>query len=139
VVYEWTGKGFTLGVNVTQAIVSSARSVQMQGSRNEAMFLLVIIVMPIAAGTAGGFIVGIADGARHTALEMSKVMFRGEQVVTCTTFEYDELHRLVLMRMLSPDRMQELVRTRFTYEGAGTVPVRTTVRTLAEGKEHDIQ
>jgi len=137
VVYEWTGKGFTLGANVTRAIVNSARPVQVQG-RDAAFFVLAIMVTPTAAGTVGGFIVGIGDGVRQTALELSKVIVPGEELVTCTTFEYDGLNRLVLMRMLSPDRMQELVRTKFAYEGAGTVPVRTTVKTLAEERERDI-
>lgn len=137
VVYEWTGKGFMLGANVTGAMANGAMRVQVQ-HRDEAFFVLAIIVTPIAAGTVGGFIVGIADGVRQTALELSKVIVPGEEVVTCTTFEYDGLNRLVLMRMLSPDRMQELVRTKFAYEGAGTVPSRTTVKTLAEGKERDI-
>jgi len=101
--------------------------------------LLAILAMPIAAGTAGGFIVGVADGVRQTALELSKVIVPGEKVVTCTTYEYDASNRLALMRMLSPDRMQELVRTEFAYEGAGTVPVRTTVRSPAEGRERDIR
>ena len=138
VVYEWTGKGFTLGANVTKAIVNSATPVQMQG-RDAAFFVLAIMVTPTAAGTVGGFIVGIADGARQTALELSKVIVPGEELVTCTTFEYDGLNRLVLMRMFSPDRMQELVRTKFAYEGAGTVPVRTTVKTLAEEREREIK
>ncbi len=137
VVYEWTGKGFTLGANVTQAILSSGGSVQIQGS-GDGLFVLAILVTPVAAGTVGGFIVGIADGARQTALELSKVIVPGEQLVTFTTFEYDGLNRLVVMRMFSPDRMQELVRTKFAYEGAGTVPFRTTVKTLGEGKERDI-
>ncbi len=138
VVYEWTGKGFTQGVDVTRALAGSLRGVQVQ-SGDEARFLLVIIVMPIAAGTAGGFIVGAADGARHVVLEMSKMIVPGEQLVTYTTFEYDGLNRLVLMRMLSPDGMHELVRTKFVYEGAGTVPLRTTVKTLAEGTEREIK
>jgi hypothetical protein len=138
VVYEWTGKGFTLGANVTQALLNSAGSVQIHGNDGAALVVLAILVTPAAAGTVGGFIVGIADGARQTALELSKVIVPGEQLVTCTTFEYDGLNRLVVMRMFSPDRMQELVRTRFAYEGAETVPSRTTVRTLAEGKERDI-
>ena len=137
VVYEWTGKGFTLGANVTKAIVNSATPVQMQG-KDAAFFVLAIMVTPTAAGAAGGFIVGIADGARQTALELSKVIVPGEELVTCTTFEYDGLNRLVLMRMFSPDRMQELVQTKFAYEGAGTVPVRTTVKTLAGESERNI-
>jgi hypothetical protein len=140
VVYEWTGKGFTLGVNVTRAMVNSAVPIQIQSSSNEAaLFVLAILVTPAAAGTVGGFIVGVADGARQTALELSKVIVPGEQLVTFTTFEYDGLNRLVVMRMLSPDRMQELVRTKFVYEGDGTVPFRTTVKTLAEEKERDIR
>jgi len=140
VVYEWTGKGFTLGANVTQAILNSARSVQIQSSSNETgFFVLAVLVAPAAAGTVGGFIVGIADGARQTAIELSKVIEQGEKIVTFTTFEYDGLNRLVLMHMFSPDHMQEMVRTRFAYEGAATVTFRTTVKTLAEGKERDIK
>lgn len=138
VIYEWTGKGFTLGANVTKAIVSSATPVQMQGN-DAAFFVLAIMVTPTAVGTVGGFIVGIADGARQTALELSKVVVPGEQLVTFTTFEYDGLNRLVVMRMFSPDRMQELARTRFAYEGAGTVPFRTTIKTLVEEKEREIK
>jgi hypothetical protein len=139
VVYEWTGKGFTLGANVTRAMVNSAIPVQVQTQNSDAaFFVLAIMVTPTAAGAVGGFIVGIADGARQTALELSKMIVPGEELLTWTTFEYDGLNRLVLMRMFSPDRMQELVRTRFAYEGAGTVPSRTTVKTLAEGKERDI-
>ena len=138
VVYERTGKGFTLGANVTRAMVDSAIPVQIQNS-DAALFVLAIMVTPAAAGTVGGFIVGIADGARQTALELSKVIVPGEKLVTSTTFEYDGLNRLVVMRMFSPDRMQELVRTKFAYEGAGTAPFRTTVKTLAEEKERDIK
>jgi hypothetical protein len=138
VVYEWTGKGFMLGANLTGAMAQGGARVQVQ-HRDEAFFVLAIIVTPIAAGTVGGFIVGIADGVRQTALELSKVIVPGEKVVTCTTFEYDGLNRLMLMRMLSPDRMQELVRTEFAYEGTGTVPFRTTVKSLAEGMERDIK
>jgi len=136
VVYEWTGRGFTMGVNVTKAIAQGMQggSAGIQSGRDAAIVLFVIIVAPIAAGTAGGFIVGVADGARHTALEMRKVIVPGEQVITCTTFEYDGSNRLVLMRMLSPDQARELVRTEFDYEGSGTVPSKTTVRTLADRK-----
>lgn len=138
VVYEWTGKGFMLGANVTGALAQGGARVQVQ-HRDEAFFVLAIIVTPIAAGTVGGFIVGIADGVRQTALELSKVIVPGEKVVTCTTFEYDGSNRLALMRMVSPDRTQELVRTEFAYEGTGTVPFRTTVKSLAEGLERRIE
>lgn len=136
VVYEWTGRGFTMGVNVTKFMSQGLRggSAGIQGGREAAIVLFVVVVAPIAAGTAGGFIVGVADGARHTALELGKVIVPGEQVVTWTAYEFDDAGRLRLMRMLSPDRAQELVRTEFEYEGAGMVPSRTTVKTQPVGK-----
>jgi hypothetical protein len=93
----------------------------------------------MAAGTVGGFIVGIVDGIRQTAVELSKVASQDEEVITCTRYEYDALGRLAYMRMLTPDRTRELVRTEFQYEGAATVPSKTVVRSLAEGKEREIR
>jgi len=137
-VYEWTGRGFTLGANVTGAMANG--NVRIQAQNNEgAFFVLALVVTPIVAGTAGGFIVGIADGVRQTGLELSKVVVPGEEVITCTLFDYDNSNRLVRMRMLSPDRRRELVRTEFAYEGSATVPFRTVVKSLAEGKERDIR
>jgi len=78
--------------------------------------------------------VGLADGIRQTALELSNVVVNGEAVVTCTTYEYDVLSHLVYMRMLTLDRKQVLVLTEFEYEGAETCPFRTVVKSLAEGR-----
>jgi hypothetical protein len=144
VVYEWTGRGFTMGVNVVKAMGegmgrSGVRLGGSGGGREAAIVLLVIVVAPIAASTTGGFIVGVADGARHTVLEVRKAIVPGEQLITCTTFKYDSSNRLVLMRMLSPDQTRELVRTEFEYEGSETVPSRTTVRTQADPKRADVK
>ena len=136
-VYEWTGRGFTMGANVTGAMANGG--VRIPATREGAFFVVAIIVMPIVAGTAGGFIVGIADGVRQTGLELGKVIAPGEEVITCTAFEYDSSNRLVLMRMLSPDRGRELVRTEFAYEGSAKVPFRPVVMSLVEGKEREIR
>jgi hypothetical protein len=137
-VYEWTGRGFTLGANVTGAMANGGIRLQTH-SNGEAFFALALIATPIVAGTAGGFIVGIAEGVRQTGVELGKVIVPGEEVITCTTYEYDGSNRLVRMRMLSPDRGRELVRTEFAYEGSATVPLRTVVKSLVEGKERDIR
>jgi hypothetical protein len=100
---------------------------------------LAIIVTPVTIGTVGGFVVGLADGIKQTALELGKVVVNGEQAITCTTYEYDALSRLMYMRMYTPDRGQELVRTEFWYEDAGIAPVKTTVKSMAEGKDREIK
>lgn len=137
-VYEWTGKGFMLGANVTGAMAQGAFHVH-SANNDDAAIELAIIITPLAAGTVGGFVIGLADGIWQTALELSKVAMNGEKVVTCTSYEYDALNRLAYMRMLTPDREQELVRTEFVYEGAGTAPSRTVVKSLAEGKERAVR
>jgi hypothetical protein len=137
-VYEWTGRGFTMGANVTGAMANGTVRIQARNNE-EAFFVLAIVVTPIVAGTAGGFIVGIADGVRQTGVELGKVIVPGEEVITCTTYEYDGSNRLLRMRMLSPDRGRELVRTEFAYEGSATVPSSTVVKSLVEGKERDIR
>ena len=93
----------------------------------------------VSLGLAALLVVGIADGVRQTGLELSKVVVPGEEVITCALFDYDGSNRLVRMRMLSPDRGRELVRTEFAYEGSATVPFRTVVKSLVEGKERDIR
>ena len=131
-VYEWTGKGFKLGAEVMGPVADCVTRVEPQ-NRDEVVLELAIIVTPLAVGTAGGFVVGLAEGIRQTGLELSKVVVNGEAAITCTTYEYDSLGRLMFMRMHTPDRKRELVRTEFWYEGAGTAPVKTKVKSLAEG------
>jgi hypothetical protein len=135
-VYEWTGKGFILGANISAVML---QGIQAPHDKDAAAIELAIIITPLAAGTAGGFVVGLADGIRQTALELSKVVVNGEVVVTCTTYEYDALNRLKYMRMLTPDRKQVLVLTEFVYEGTEALPSRTVVKSLAEGKEREVK
>jgi len=135
-VYEWTGKGFILGANISAGML---QGIQMPHDRDAAALELVIIITPLAAGTAGGFVVGLADGIMQTARELSKVVIKGEVAVTCTTYEYDSLSRLAYMRMFTPDRKQLLVLTEFMYKEAEARPYRTVIKSLVEGQEFDIR
>jgi hypothetical protein len=135
-VYEWTGKGFILGVNISAGML---QGIQIPQDKDSAAIELVIIITPLAAGTVGGFVVGLIDGIRQTALELSKVVTKGEVVGTCTTYEYDALNRLARMRMLTPDRKRILVFTEFVYNGAETSPFRTVVKSIVEGEERDVR
>jgi hypothetical protein len=139
-IYEWTGKGYREGAHSTGALSNAFTEdpspVQWGGTPIlEAM----VVVVPVTLGTVGGFMVGLADGIKQTALEMSKVVKNGEQAITCTTYEYDSLGRLFSMRMYTPDRKRELVRTEYTYNDTGTVPAETVVRSLAEDKEREVK
>ncbi len=100
---------------------------------------LAIVVTPVTIGSVGGFVVGLADGIKQTALEMSKVVVNGEQAITCTTYDYDGFNRLGTMRMYTPDRARELVRTEFDYDDNGPVPFRTVVKSLVEGTVRTIK
>ncbi len=137
-VYEWTGKGFELGANISGVVAQGEVRVHDRRGNDDAAVELAIIVTPVAVGTAGGFVVGILDGIRQAAVELSKLVLKGETVVTCTTYEYDALFRLAYMRMFTPDLKQELVRTEFTYEGPDIEPSRTVIKSLVEGKERVI-
>ncbi len=139
-VYEWTGKGFKEGACSTGSLSYLFTEDPSQVQVKEATVLeMVIVVTPVTLGTVGGFVIGLVDGVKQTALELSKVVVNGEHAVTSTTYEYDSRGRLMYLRMYTPDRKQELVRTEFWYEDAGTRPVRTLVKSLAEGKEREIK
>ncbi len=139
-VYEWTGTGFRAGAQITGVLADGFNSndtcVEGEGVT---VVELAIVAAPVTVGTVGGFVVGLADGIKQTALEMSKVVVAGEEAVTCTVYEYDHLGRLMFMRMYTPDHKRELVRTEYWYEGNETAPVRATVLSMAEGKKREIQ
>lgn len=131
-VYEWTGKGFMLGMHVAGGLG------QVVGGASPEVGLAVIIT-PIVAGAACGFAVGVADGIVKTAEQLGKTVTKEERMITCTSYEYDSLDRITRMRMYTADRTQELVRTTFEYEGQGRIPGRTVVKSLIEGTEQEVR
>ncbi len=136
-VYEWTGKGFRVGMEATMVLGQGLRG---SYSGSNALAALAFVFAPVTIGSVTGFVIGIGDGVRQTALELRKfVLDADEQVLTCTLYDYDLRGRLAHMRMFSPDRRHELVRTTFEYEGAGTRPERTVVESLVEGKQRNIR
>ncbi len=136
-VYEWTGKGFRVGMEASMVLGLGLRG---SYSGSEAVAALAFVFAPVTIGGVTGFVIGIGDGVRQTALELRKfILDDGEQVLTCTLYDYDPRGRLARMRMFSPDRKQELVRTAFEYAGAGTTPERTIVESLVEGKLRKIR
>ncbi len=133
VVYDWTGKGARWGLEQTPLTTNIASHAQPKNSK-EALAVLVFAVSPLAVCTAGGFIIGIADGLRTTAAELCKVIVRGqEQIVTSSTYAYDASGRLAVMALHAATTGEELLTAVFAYEGTSVVPARTTVSRPMEG------
>ncbi len=136
VVYQWTGKGFQGGARVT-AVTADMTSQLLQGGgggRGEGVIILAFVFAPVVVGTAGGFIIGVADGIRTTAEEVGKVVIgKQEQVVAYTTYAYDAHDRLTLTRMYkADDTRHELVRTEYDYQADSKEPLTTTI-TFSDG------
>jgi hypothetical protein len=136
VVYEWTGKGFRCGAQGTAVTMDMVgHSGQAIHNSDDAFIAFVIVLAPLAVGTVGGFVIGLADGIKTTAEETVKVVLnKYEQVVTYTTYSYDAHDRLFLMRMFkADDSRQEVVRTEYSYEGESPQPTKTVITTFPDG------
>lgn len=135
VVYEWTGRGFEGGAQGTAVTANIASHGGNVGGRDEAVVTLAFVIAPLVIGTAGGFLIGVADGIRTTAEEVGKVVVgKQEQVVAYTTYAYDARDRLSLTRMYKADATrQELVRTEYVYQADSPEPVKATITTFSDG------
>jgi YD repeat-containing protein len=134
VVYEWTGRGFIGGARMVPDSLNAAVHVNPR-SGEEAGMVLAFSAAPVVIGTAGGFIVGVADGIRTTAVEMGKAIAgKQERVATYTTYEYDSLGRLAATHLYDAGgKPRELVRTEYTYDADSTEPQKAVITTLSDG------
>jgi hypothetical protein len=136
-IYHWTGKGFTMykpsGFNCAEYTAN------LSDCHNPLFAVVAVVdVIGIAGGIVGGIVVGVADGIKQTGLELSKVVRNEEQVLTCTIYEYDNLNRLISMRMMTPDRSTELTLTRFEYDDERPTPNRTFAESPIEKKVYQV-
>jgi YD repeat-containing protein len=134
VIYEWTGKGFVGGAKVTGNAVN-----MLSQQSNEYEFGLVLA--PMAVGTAGGFVVGIADGIWKTAEEVGKVIIgKNERIVAFTTYEYDDRSRLITTHMYNrEDPQQEVARTEYSYQDDALEPLKATIYSFPDGAIHVVE
>jgi len=137
VVYQWTGRGFQGGARITAETADMASHMLQGGGggRGEGVVILAFVFAPMVVGTAGGFIIGVADGIRTTAQEVGKVVIgKQERVVAYTTYSYDAHDRVTLTRMYrADDPRQELVRTEYDYQSDSKEPLKTTITTFPDG------
>ncbi len=131
VIYEWTGKGFETGLEITGHLGG-----QVNASGEGAAVYLALMTAPIVIGGVTGFVIGVAESIPKTAAELRKIIVnRREIVVGNTLYEYDEKGRLKFMVLYpSAEQATELVRTEFLYNGMNRDPFRTEVKSEPEQK-----
>jgi hypothetical protein len=136
IVYEWTGKGFQAGLDISGSFIGS-----FHGSGEEAVAYLAIVAAPIAIGGVTGFVVGIVSSIPETGTELRRVIVNArETVIRCTLYEYDEKGRIRVMKMYPPgEYAKELVRTEYLYSADSDVPSKTEVTSPIEKKTRMIQ
>ncbi len=141
-VYEWTGRGFKDGAIASGALgilaLAGAAADIGPNTKKQTLLELAVVATPVVVATVGGFVIGLGEGIKQTALEANKVVANGEQAITCTTYEYDHAGRLMYLRMYTPDRGQELVRTEYFYDDEGPVPSKTEATSLVEKKTRTV-
>jgi hypothetical protein len=133
VVYEWTGRGFEGGLEISQGLFPNGVTINSGG---EAIAYLAIRTAPVVIGGITGFAVGILSSIPETASELRKVIVNArETVVGFTVYEYDEKGRIKFMKLYPPaEHAEELVKTEFHYAGDSDVPTITEVTSRVEHK-----
>jgi hypothetical protein len=129
IVYDWTGKGFRAGLDISGRFAGS-----FYGSGEEAAVYLAIITAPIIIGGVSGFVVGIVSSIPETAGELRRVIVNSrEMVMGYTVYEYDETGRIRYMKLYPPEEHTgELVKTEFHYAEESSVPSKTEVTSRVE-------
>jgi hypothetical protein len=138
VVYEWTGKGFEVGLAISRGIVPSSYSAS---SSNDALVFLAAMTAPVVVGGVTGFVVGIVSCIPETVVELKNLLVNArETVINYTVYEYDEKGRIRFMKLYPPiEHAQELVKTEFHYAGDREEPSKTEVTSLIEKSVRVIQ
>jgi hypothetical protein len=139
VFYEWSGAGVDWGLKASGAMagafLNSGSGASYSGSDGRAavVLALVFVVSPAVLGATGGAVVGLADGVRTSAQELTKLA-QGprERLISRTSYSYDARDRLVLTRLYAVDTGEELARTEFSYGGDAAVPARAVVTNLLD-------
>ncbi len=139
VIYEWTGRGFESGLELTGNFRFYGN--YSASSRDEALAGLAFLTAPIVIGSVTGFIVGVASSIPVTATELKHAVENSrETVIGYTTYEYDEKGRIKYLKTYPPaEHAEEIVRTEYFYSKGSNDPYETEVTSPAEGKTRTIR
>jgi hypothetical protein len=135
VLFEWTGKGFTVGASM----VWGSGPVQFSYDAKTNMIYTTASMAPIVVMGATGFVVGVVAGVVSAGEELRyAVLSPRETAVSSTVYEYDQQGRLKRLRMFLPDEKTEVVRTEYFYGDGELVPVKAESRSYPENKVRTI-
>ena len=131
IIYEWTGKGFEVGVEISAQFMPYGFS-----SGREALVFLALKTAPIVICGATGFVVGFVAAVPETTAELKQVIVNAREAVAgYSTYDYDEIGRIRFMTIYSPGpEASELVKTAFFYSEKDREPYKTEVTSVAERK-----
>jgi len=137
VIYHWTGRGFRIGLQ--KSIVLLATTLGAADSRLT-VAALEVVVAPMATGAATGAAIGAVISAPDMGRALAAALRgRKERLVSFTTYDYDELARLVKTRMYSGDGRQELIRTEYLYAAGSYYPFKTLITDARDGRPRIFQ
>jgi hypothetical protein len=138
VIYEWTGRGFEGGLDISGRMFPQGVQIN---SGDEAMAYLAIRTAPIVIGTVTGFVVGVVSSIPVTATELKHAVVNSrETVIGYRVYEYDEQGRIRFMKVYPPvEHSEALVKTEFIYSGNSRDPFKTEVTSVVDQKMRTIQ
>jgi hypothetical protein len=133
VIYQWTGKGFEAGLNVSGRMLQGNVAIN---SRDEALAYLAIASAPIVIGGVAGFVVGVASSVPVTANELKRVIVNSrEMLIGYAVYGYDERDRIKYLMAYPPEEhAKEIIRTEYFYSGESRDPYQTEVTSPPERK-----
>lgn len=135
VLFEWTGRGFTVGAAMTYG----TGPVELSYDARTNMIYTTASLAPVIVMTATGFVAGIVAGVVSAGEELAHATTGPRDVVmSVTCFEYDHAGRLSRLRMYLPDESTEVVRTTYFYEGEKDVPVKMESTSYPENRTRSI-
>lgn len=126
-IYQWTGKGFSWGKDISSRMLKHPPIVG-----PDAAIMMVGATLPLAAGTVGGFVVGVANGSFDMVKDLGLYFEKSEKITAVTYLDYDSQQRLKSMSMSTPSG-DVLVETTYYYSETNRTPDYAEVKSIPEG------
>ncbi len=132
IIFEWTATGIVVGLDlISQAEVSG----------NQPEEFLAIMTIPVIL-SVGGLVAGVIASIPEIANQLHRIVITHQEIlISYSTYQYDQLSRLVKIKTQSPspDGTEVSVNTRFFYNGELPIPIKAEVTTFPENKTRIIQ
>ncbi len=132
IIFEWTATGMVIGLDLIS-------QVEISGDQPEQF--LVIMTIPVII-SVGGLVAGVIASIPEFANQLQRIFLTHQEIlISYSTYQYDQLSRLVQIKTQSPsaDGTAVSVSTRFFYTGEVPTPIKAEVTSFPENKTRIIQ